>query len=141
MTGRFMLIVPAAVALLLFAACGGDPTATPTPSPTPSDSTATGTGEPGKFEATIKWLKHQDIEISVGTTVVWDSEFVVSGVGVPSYHTVTSGNLADPDAGSLFDSGRVTEGDLFSYTFGQAGEFQYFCKVHPQFMKAVVKVQ
>ena len=141
MTRRSMLIVPAAMALLLFTACGSDPTPTPTPSPTPLDSTANGTGEPGKFEATIKWLKHQDIEISVGTTVVWDSEFVGAGVGVPSYHTVTSGKLGDPDAGSLFDSGEVTEGDLFSYTFDQAGEVHYFCTVHPQFMKAVVKVQ
>ena len=141
MTRRSMLIIPAVVALLLFAACGSDPTPTPTPSPTPPDSTSTGTGEPGKFAATIKWLKHQDIEISVGTTVEWDSEFVSAGVGVPSYHTVTSGSPGDANAGSLFDSGEVTEGDLFSYTFDQVGEFQYFCAVHPQFMKAVVKVQ
>ena len=53
---------------------------------------------------------------------------------------MTSGNPGDPDAGNLFDSGEISKGDLFSYTFNQVGEFPYFCKIYPQFMKAVVKV-
>jgi plastocyanin len=28
----------------------------------------------------------------------------------------------------------------FGYRFNEVGEFPYFCTVHPQFMKAVVKV-
>ena len=103
----------------------------------------------GTYEADIKFLKHPDIEVPVGTTVVWNMavESIVADK-VPAYHTVTSGKFGDPDAGSLFDSGNITsswkdgaENDPFSHTFDQAGVFQYFCKIHPQFMKAVVKVQ
>ena len=146
MIRRSMVIVPAAVALLLFAACGSDPTATPTPSPTPpasggSDSTSDA-GESSTFDTMIKFLKHQNIEISVGTTVVWEAELgFVDASKVPAYHTVTSGKPGDPDVGSLFDSGKIAEQDFFRYTFDQAGEFPYFCTIHPQFMRAVVKVQ
>ncbi|GMR09580.1 MAG: hypothetical protein BMS9Abin28_0399 [Anaerolineae bacterium] len=56
------------------------------------------------------------ITVPVGTTVTW----VYDGA-LP--HTVTS------DTG-LFDSGTMGEGDLFTYTFDEAGSFPYFCKFH-----------
>ncbi len=51
-------------------------------------------------------------------------------------HTVTSGNVGDPDAGAIFDSrggdpdARMTQGDTFSHTFDDAGTFAYHCVVH-----------
>jgi len=158
---RLILIVLTLAVVLLFSACGADevPTATPTPTPTPASSTSlvagsestptSGAADVGTYEADIKFLKHQDIEVPVGTTVVWSSELdSIVADQVPAYHTVTSGKFGDSDAGSLFDSGNITsswkddvENDPFSHTFDQAGEFPYFCKIHPQFMKAVVKVQ
>ena len=143
---RLIFVALTLAALLLSATCGGDPdpTATPTPSPAPpaagSDSIPVGAGESGTFEVLIKFLKHSDIEIPVGTTVVWDSTSATEDIS-RRFHTVTSGNPGDPDAGNLFDSGEISKGDLFSYTFNQVGEFPYFCKIYPQFMKAVVKVQ
>ena len=151
---RLILIALTLAVVLLFSACGADedPTATPVSTPTPTSSTSpvagsestptSGAADVGTFEADIKFLKHQDIEVPVGTTVVWSSALgFVDADKVPAYHTVTSGKFGASDAGSLFDSGNVAEKDSFTHTFDQAGEFEYFCKIHPQFMKAVVKVQ
>ena len=142
---RLIFVALTLAALLLSATCGSDQdTPTPTPSPTPpaagSDSIPASAGESGTFEVLIKFLKHPDIEIPVGSTVVWDSTSASEDIS-RRFHTVTSGSPGDPDAGNLFDSGEITKGDLFSYTFNQVGEFPYFCKIFPQFMKAVVKVQ
>ena len=139
----------AIAALLLSAACGDDqdPTPIPTPSPTSpvagSESTPTGSADAsagGTYDADIKFLIHEDVEVPVGTTVVWTS---VQGYKGPSltFHTVTSGKPGDPDEGSLFDSGEVAEYASFSHTFNEAGEFPFFCRIHPFFMKGVVEVQ
>ena len=61
----------------------------------------------------------------VGQAVVW-----VNGDG--STHTVTS------TPGTEFDK-TVAAGDSFSYTFTQAGTYQYYCTLHP-WMKAAVVV-
>ena len=94
---RLIFVALTLAALLLSATCGGDPdpTATPTPSPAPpaagSDSIPVGAGESGTFEVLIKFLKHSDIEIPVGTTVVWDSTSATEDIS-RRFHTVTSGN-------------------------------------------------
>ena len=50
-------------------------------------------------------------------------------------HTVTA------DGGSWLgtDSGRMTEGESFSYTFVQEGTYRYFCSIHPS-MRGVITV-
>jgi len=54
--------------------------------------------------------------VTVGTTVTWEYEG-----GLP--HTVTSDT-------NLFNSGTMGEGDTFSFTFTEAGEFPYYCRFH-----------
>lgn len=61
-------------------------------------------------------FKMKVITIPVGTTVTF-----VYDANLP--HTATS------DTG-LFDSGTLRDGDTFSFTFDEAGEFPYFCKFH-----------
>jgi len=56
------------------------------------------------------------ITVSVGTTVNW----VYDGA-LP--HTVTS----DTD---VFNSGTLGDGDVFTFTFTEAGSFPYFCRFH-----------
>ena len=48
-------------------------------------------------------------------------------------HTVTS-------ADGLFDSGFLNEGDTWSYTFDEPGEFEYLCTPHP-WMRAKIVVE
>lgn len=69
------------------------------------------------------------IEISVGDTVRW-----INGDG--TRHTITSGT--DDTADGAFDSGEVAAGDEFAFTFTEAGEFGYFCDIHPTMTGVVV---
>ena len=69
------------------------------------------------------------IEVPVGTTVTWTN-------GDSTRHTVTSG--ADDSADGTFDSGDIEAGETFSHTFDEAGEFAYFCDIHPTMTGVVV---
>jgi plastocyanin len=68
-----------------------------------------------------------EITIDAGDTVVWD----FSGAILP--HTTTAcGETCDTPTGSpLWDSGIISDGGTFAYTFSQAGIYPYFCKIHP----------
>ncbi len=72
------------------------------------------------------------IDITVGTTVAWDN--VDSTV-----HTVTSGE-APADADGVFDSEMMVAGDIFEFTFTEAGSYNYYCTFHP-WMVGTVNVE
>ncbi len=69
--------------------------------------------------------------ISVGTTIKWTNNDAVT-------HTVTSGVPGNPTG--VFDSGNIAPGGTFSYTFNQAGTYNYYCKIHTS-MRATITVQ
>ena len=69
-----------------------------------------------------------EITINVGETVTWTNMDIVP-------HTATSGNPGDADLGSVFQSARLGINDSFTHTFDEAGEFIYFCEVHPVMMR------
>ncbi len=77
-----------------------------------------------------KGFDPKEAHIAVGDTVVWTND---DSAG----HTVTSGAPGQNDSGSLFDSTKDPAGFLvkptksWSHTFDKAGEFPYFCQVHP----------
>jgi len=68
------------------------------------------------------------INVTIGDTVTWTNHDVIP-------HTVTSGTgPSDPNKGKEFDSGLSTllqPGKTFSHKFTRAGEFPYFCQLHP----------
>jgi len=74
----------------------------------------------------------QVIDVTVGTTVVWDN--LDSTV-----HTVTSG---DPNGGvtGVFDSEMMSAGDKYEFTFTAAGSQDYYCTFHP-WMVGTVNVE
>ena len=78
-----------------------------------------------------------NITVAAGDTVTWT---VTKSIDEP--HSVTSGKPGAADTGKVFDSGiKLTKnGDTFSYTFGAAGEFDYFCTVHGAAMSGHVTV-
>lgn len=53
-------------------------------------------------------------------------------------HTITSGIPADGPSG-MFDSSLIMAGASFSYTFEEAGSYDYWCIVHP-WMTGIVEV-
>ena len=73
-----------------------------------------------------------ELTIPVGTTVVWTNQ---DNVG----HTVTAGSPTSPNP-DLFDSGSLSSGDTFSFTFEEAGTFNYYCTIHPA-MTATITVE
>ena len=69
------------------------------------------------------------VTVKAGTTVTW-----VNKDAVP--HTVTEGA---PGKEAAFDSGMLAQGQSWSYTFSEPGEYDYYCLPHP-FMTAKIVV-
>ena len=64
-----------------------------------------------------------EVTVNVGDTVIWSNDDSAA-------HTVTSGtSTGGPDG--IFDSSLFMADTTFSYTFDKAGEYNYFCMVHP----------
>lgn len=79
-----------------------------------------------------------EIVIAVGGNVTWT---VTKSIGEP--HSVTSGKPTDADRGKAFDSGvegLQENGQAFSFTFAEAGTYDYYCLVHPVDMTGKVVV-
>jgi len=91
---------------------------------------------PGASTLTDDAYSPNPIEITVGQTVVWTNDDTV-------FHTVTSGSLGASDAGKLFDSGLAgptaltSKGKTFEHKFDNAGDFPYFCTLHPAMVGTV----
>jgi len=74
------------------------------------------------------------IQVSVGTTVTWANNDAQP-------HTVTSGSNGQPD--NKFNSSPnftplLNPGQTFSFTFTQAGNYPYFCALHPNMVGTVI---
>jgi plastocyanin len=67
-----------------------------------------------------------ELQVKVGTTVTWTNQD-------STRHTVTA------DDGT-FDSGALSEGSSFSFTFTEAGTFPYSCNFHPSMVGTVTVV-
>jgi plastocyanin len=67
-----------------------------------------------------------EVTITPGTTVTWENRDDIP-------HTVV-------ETGKSFRSHALDTGDRFSFTFAGAGDFAYFCSLHPH-MTGIVKVQ
>jgi plastocyanin len=71
------------------------------------------------------------VQVSVGDTVTWTNYDTQS-------HTVISGVSGQPDG--KFDSSPnfnppLAPGQTFSHTFTEAGEYSYFCALHPRWLE------
>lgn len=140
-----LLLIPAA--LLVLSGCATAPTeGAPEQQSTqqPSDEQLT----PGENEVITIGLRFmpETITVPVGTTVTWRNGETIG-------HTITSGAWGDVNestglrgsqsADGLFDHAlapRGEEGDSFSFTFDEPGEYPYFCQPHLT-MNAMVIVE
>lgn len=64
------------------------------------------------------------ISVTAGTTVTWTNNDAVT-------HNVTS-------SPALFSSGSMSHGATYSFTFANAGTFNYSCTIHPSMTGTVV---
>ena len=69
-------------------------------------------------------FKNPVVTVKVGTTVTW-----TNADDIP--HTVVSKT-------GLFKSKVLDTGDRFSFTFAKAGQFGYFCSLHPHMTGTIV---
>jgi plastocyanin len=94
---------------------------------------------PGAGNLGDKGFSPNPMNIKVGDTVTWTNSDNME-------HTVTSGTgPSDRTHGKQFDSGFsgptvLTAGKTFSHQFTKAGEFPYFCQIHPTLVGKVVVV-
>ncbi len=92
---------------------------------------------PGASTLTDKAFSPNSIEVTVGQTVVWTNDD-------SAFHTVTSGTAGAADVGKEFDSGLTgpsaltSKGKTFEHTFDIAGEYPYFCTLHPAMVGTVI---
>jgi len=89
-----------------------------------------GSGVPGCDETNECYIPF-DVSISVGDKITWSNDDSAA-------HTVTSGTPADGPDGN-FDSSLFMAGNVFSITFNEAGDYPYYCMVHP-WMTGIVQV-
>ncbi len=75
-------------------------------------------GSPGKNEIWLEYklFRPSQLNVPVGTTITFINKDNAN-------HSVTNYN-------GLFDSGKITSGDSFSYTFTNAGSFSFGCNYH-----------
>jgi len=64
------------------------------------------------------------VTIAIGDTVTWVNDDTAA-------HTTTSGSVDTGGPDGNWDSSLVMVGQSFSNTFDEAGEYPYFCMVHP----------
>jgi plastocyanin len=87
----------------------------------------------GSSSLTTGAFSPNPIQVSVGNTVTWTNND-------SQPHTVTSGSNGQPD--NKFNSSPnfnplLNPGQTFSFTFTQAGDYPYFCMLHPNMVGTV----
>ena len=89
-----------------------------------SVSVPLGTSLPGCEETNVCW-DPPVVNVNIGDTVTWSNDDTAA-------HTVTSGTAGDSESvGAIFDSSLFMVDAVWSWTFDEAGTFDYFCMVHP----------
>mgnify|MGYP001576519259 FL=1 len=84
----------------------------------PADAFMAPQGWKGEKLFDDKFYKPNKVEIRVGDTVEWTNKDLIT-------HTVTF------TKGATADSGPFEQSKTWKYTFTKAGEYEYFCTLHP----------
>ena len=82
----------------------------------------------GSSTKTTDAFQPNPAQVTVGSTVTWTNEDAQP-------HTVNSGENATPDG--TFDSGILAPAATYDFTFTEAGEYPYFCLLHPNMVGTV----
>ena len=65
----------------------------------------------------------EDLQVQVGTTITWTNRDAAP-------HTTSAGKPPNRTT-DFWRSDNLGQGDSYSFTFNVAGEFAYFCEIHP----------
>jgi plastocyanin len=89
---------------------------------------------PGGSTMGDKGYSPNPAQVKVGDKVEWTNKDSVQ-------HTITSGAPGSADSGKEFDSGLtklLNPGSTFDHTFTKAGDFPYYCQLHPTMLGHVI---
>ena len=75
--------------------------------------------------------------VTAGDTVTWN----FGGAALPHTTTFCGNDCDSPTTAPLWDSGIVSDGSSFSFTFSDAGTYLYFCTIHPTEMRGQIVVE
>ena len=102
----------------------GDMADEATPDDSADDASAEDDAAAGEtVEVAIQDFAYGDpLEITVGTTVTW------TNMDSAPHTATSSGN---------FQSDRLDQGQSYSFTFEEAGTFEYFCEFHPNMVSTI----
>lgn len=89
-----------------------------------ADTTAAAGGAEEQVDIADLAFSPNTVTVAAGTTVTWTNNDTLT-------HTV------DTEDGTL-DSGNLENGAEFSFTFDEAGTFDYFCEIHPTMTGSIV---
>ena len=103
---------------------------TPPMTQMPVVSIPAGSAVPGCESSDECYLPYE-MTVPVGSTVSWTNDDTAA-------HTVTSGSI-DTGITDVFDSGLIPPSAAYEFTFDVAGDFDYFCIVHP-WMNGIIHV-
>lgn len=136
MKNRFLLLAPVLILVLAMTACSGTSTAGSSPQPansygnTPPTTTVvtqeSSSSSPAEITIANFSFSPDTLTIKAGTTVTWTNQD-------SAIHTVTSET-------GVFESGNLSKGDTFSYTFDTAGSYAYHCTPHGARMSGTIVV-
>jgi plastocyanin len=73
-----------------------------------------------------QFYEPNNVDTSVGSMITWVNDDTAP-------HTITSGIVENnrPTPDGSFDSGIINPGDSFPFVFDKAGEYPYYCTIHP----------
>lgn len=117
-----------AAALMALAACAAPPdtsTGTAAQAPAAMATPMAATGKTYKVRIANFVFADRTLAVPVGSTVTWVNEDDIP-------HTVVSSDR------KTFRSKVLDTDDSFTFTFTAAGEYPYFCSVHPQMTGKIV---
>jgi plastocyanin len=117
-------------AMLVLLACGSGPNRSENAAPAPAEARtgADGDGDSGGAPGAVKVVDYAfspaEAKVAVGQTVTWT-------FADEAGHDVVSTD-------GTFTSEVLGSGGTYSFTFGRAGTFDYFCSIHPSMKGKVV---
>ena len=124
-------ILRSALALAATAAIAGACASGGTAAPSPTSAPTTAAPTRAAVNIDVQGFKFPaNMDVAKGTKVTWTNKDTTK-------HTVTSGTRPTKDG--KFD-GQLDAGGTFSFTFTEAGTYQYFCTLHSS-MNATITVK
>ena len=135
--------VPLLLLVLLLTGCGNSAVAPQATTPTPTTPPPVMT-PPATIPTTVSVppVTEPTAPAAINSVTIQNFSFSPDTITIKAGGTVTWNNLDTAPhkliSENLFDSAALTTGASFSYTFAEAGTYDYHCSIHPSMTGKVI---